>query len=179
MHSNLYTWKKPIWNYLVCLLLVFHRYLQYIHWPIANNCIYFCLCDTLPLHIKLPAIAFEIWWFLVSSFKLSVEVLFKSVWVPFQCILNFLWSSHDAGKLLIKILVNFLWISFSFLWNSDEFDWISRGFLWIASEFLWISFEFLLNFIEFLMNFLWISYAVLTQFLCSSYVDFKTSYLFG
>ena len=43
MHLNLYTWKKPIWNYLVCLLLVFHRYLQCIHWPIANNCIYFCL----------------------------------------------------------------------------------------------------------------------------------------
>ena len=169
MHLNLYTWKKPIWNYLVCLLLVFHRYLQYIHWPIANNCIYFCLCDTLPLHIKLPAIAFEIWWFLVSSFRLSVEVLFKSLWVPFQCILNFLWSSHDAGKLLIKILVNFLWISFGFLivsyeilMNFHEFLVNFFELLVIFCEFLWISYELL-------MNFLRSSYALLMQFLRSSY----------
>ena len=169
MHLNLYTWKKPIWNYLVCLLLVFHRYLQYIHWPIANNCIYFCLCDTLPLHIKLPAIAFEIWWFLVSSFNYLLK-FFSS---PCEYLFNAFWISYEVLMMLGNFWSKFCWISDEFLWISYEFRMI---FWWISDEFLWISYEFLMNFWwishEFLWNsmkFLWICYAVLTQFLCSSY----------
>ena len=156
MHLNLYTWKKPIWNYLVCLLLVFHRYLQYIHWPIANNCIYFCLCDTLPLHIKLPAIAFEIWWFLVSSFNYLLK-FFSS---PCEYLFNAFWISYEV----LMMLVNF--------WS--KFCWISDEFLWISDEFLWISDEFLMNFNEILMNLLRSSYAVLMQFLCrfSNFIPF-------
>ena len=81
----------------------------------------------------------------------SYAVLLKFFWNSSEILMKFLWSSYEVLMILIK-----LWSKFGdFLLNFIEFHWISSEFLWISSEFL--------------MNFLCSSYAVLTQFLRSSY----------
>ena len=104
-----------------------------------------------------------------GSCNLSSDYIFKSVSMPFEVQIHFLWSSSE-------FLLNFLWISYEFLMN---FLCISYAFLmkflWnsyeVLMKFLWISYEFLMHFLctsyEFLMQFLCSSYAVLMQFLCS------------
>ena len=106
----------------------------------------------------------------VAPLLLSNEFLVNILWTSYEVHMQFLWNSYEVLKKFM-ILIKF-WSKFG------EFLIVSYEILLNFFGFLLNFYEFLLNFSEFLMNFLWISYAVLTQFLCSSYVDFKTSYLF-
>ena len=93
-------------------------------------------------------------------------------WIPCEHLMNFFWSSYAVP---MKFLRSFFEVLMILIQKWSKFTEV----LIFSFEVLLKFYDFLLIFSEFLMNFLRSSYAVLTQFLCRSYVGFKISYLFG
>ena len=109
-------------------------------------------------------------WYLTDISNIPLDISYAILFTIFLSNINGL--VHQIANHCFLNLENFLEYSFKLssefmfnsFWNPHEFP----------MKFLWTS--FVLE--EILKNFLWISYEVLTQFLCSSCAVFKTSYVF-